>query len=72
MTTPPAVSRSLSINKEKHHQPGGYLPDGCATPERAGTDQKRCFFISLPALLWDANMTPHRGDEGEARECVCS
>jgi hypothetical protein len=36
------------------------------------TDQKRCFFISLPALLWDANMTPHRGDEGEARECVCS
>jgi len=35
-------------------------------------DQKGCFFIPLPALLWDASMTPHRGDEGEARECVCS
>src|SRR5262249_34310190 len=43
MTTPPAASRSLCrkdsrslCRKEKHHQPGGYLPDGCATPERAG------------------------------------
>src|SRR5215475_4935122 len=36
------------------------------------TDQKGRIFIRLPALLLDCNMTPHRGDEGEARQCVCS
>jgi hypothetical protein len=47
----------------------------CATPERADDGKKEVPFIPLPALLWDANMTPHRGDEeeeGEARVCVCS
>jgi hypothetical protein len=44
----------------------------CATPERADDEKKEVPFIPLPALLWDANMTPHRGDEGEARVCVCS
>ena len=29
-------------------------------------------FTPLPTLPWDANMAPHRGDEGEARVCVCS
>jgi hypothetical protein len=25
-----------------------------------------------PGLPWNANMAPQRGDEGEARVCVCS
>jgi len=47
----------------------------CATPERADDGKKEVLFIPLPALLWDANMTPHRGDEGETkgrREYACA
>jgi hypothetical protein len=34
---------------------------------RARSTKKRCFFTPLPALPWDANMAPRRGDEEEAR-----
>src|SRR5262245_53366903 len=46
----PRLPRVPSVGKEKHRQPGDYLPDGCATPERAGDRPKEVLLFHCPAL----------------------
>jgi hypothetical protein len=50
----------LSIKKSTTSQEVICLMDALRLSVQV-TDQKRCFFIPLPALLWDANMTPAQG-----------
>jgi hypothetical protein len=66
------LGRVPSVDKEKHHQPGGYLPDGCAAPERASDRPEEVLFYSIAGTALGCQHDPRTGETKGRRENACA